>query len=209
MIKHIWLDFSETIGSINKEAHNTLRYESYAKFKNKPVTLELIQEYEKLYETHAHSNSAIFKNLGLPAGFWSKLIGMVDPRVHYHLMDPNIPEVLEKMSKIIPVSIFSNIDLNRILPALGVDIKWFTHILSANTLEVPKPALGGFYKMIELSSLLPEEILYIGDHLEKDIIPAKKVGIKTGAVFEKIKEADYYFKDFKDILELIKNEKLV
>ena len=56
-------------------------------------------------------------------------------------------------------------------------------------------------------SLLPEEILYI-EHISKKILFRRKVELKLVSVFEKIKEADYYFKDFKDILELIKMRNL-
>lgn len=129
------------------------------------------------------------------------------PRRTYILTDPDIPEVLRELNKIIPISIFSNIQLDKILPALGVDSKLFTHILSASMVGASKPALKGFYKMIELSGLQAEEILYIGDILEKDIIPAKKVGIKTASVFEKLPEADYSFADFRDILEFVKGNK--
>ena len=122
----------------------------------------------------------------------------------YRLTDKNIPSVLEQMSKIIPISIFSNIKLNKVLPALGIDHKWFAYILSASMIKNPKPALDGFYKVIELSGLPPEEILYVGDDIGKDVIPAKTVGIKTGVVFEELPEADYSFKDFKDILEFVK-----
>ena len=146
MIKHIWFDFSDTLGSVATRI----------------------------------------------------------PRRIYILTDPNIPEVLRELNKIIPISIFSNIKLDKILPDLGVDSKLFSHILSASMVGASKPALKGFYKMIELSKVLPEEILYIGDVFEKDILPAKKVGIKTGTVFKRLQEADYYFKDFRDVLEFVK-----
>ena len=207
-IKHIWFDFSYTLASVNEEAHNRLRYESYAKVADKPITPELVDEYEKLYKKYKHSNSSVFESLGKLPGFWSKIIDTVNPRTLYYLTDENIPEILEQMSKILPVSIFSNIDLDKTLPSLGIKPEWFTHILSASKLGSLKPALDGFYKVIELSNLRPEEILYIGDEVEKDIIPAKTVGIKTGVVFEKLKEADYSFKDFRDILEFVKSRNI-
>ncbi|OGI93574.1 hypothetical protein A3A03_00390 [Candidatus Nomurabacteria bacterium RIFCSPLOWO2_01_FULL_40_18] len=129
------------------------------------------------------------------------------PRRIYVLTDPNISEVLREINKIIPISIFSNIKLDNILPSLDVDPKLFAHILSAGTVGASKPALKGFYKMIELSALSPEEILYIGDILEKDIIPAKKVGLKTASVFENLPDADYSFKDFRDILKFVKEQR--
>lgn len=205
MIKHIWFDFSDTLASVNDEAHNKLRYESYAKIVGKPITPELIDEYEKLYKEHKYSNSSIFKSLGKMSDFWSEIIGAVNPRTLYYLTDPNIPEVLEQMNKIIPISIFSNINLDKTLSPLGIKPEWFRHILNASKMGSIKPALPGFYKVIELSGVLPKEILYTGDEIEKDIIPAKTVGIKTETVFKKFPEADYYFEDFRDILEFVKD----
>src|SRR3989344_7805247 len=205
MIKHIWFDFSDTLVSVNKDSHSRLRYETYAKVVKKPVTPELVNEYEKLYEENKHSNSAVFKSLGMLPGFWSGLVNAINPKTFYNLTDPNIPEVLEQMGKVLPISIFSNINLGNIMPVLNINPRWFTHILSASMVGNPKPALDGFYKIIELSAVSPSEILYIGDNVGKDVIPAKTVGIKTGVVFAESKEADYFFKDFKDILEFVKN----
>ncbi len=204
MIKHIWFDFSDTLASINNETHDKLRYESYGKVVGKPVTPELISDYEKLYKEHKYSNSSVFKSLGKLSNFWSEIIGAINPKTLYYLTDKNIPEVLEQMSKIIPISIFSNINLEKTLSPLDIKPEWFTRILNASKLGSIKPALPGFYKVIELSGISPEEILYIGDEVEKDIIPAKTVGIKTGTVFRQFKEADYFFKDFRDILEFVK-----
>lgn len=206
MIKHIWFDFSDTIASVNRDAHNKLRYESYAKVTGKKLTRELIVEYEKLYDVHKKSNASIFKSMGKPAGFWSDVVNSVNPKTFYELTDENIPEVLTELSKIMPVSIFSNINLEKILPALGINKKIFTHILSSSMVGAPKPALDGFKKMIELSKLPPEEILYIGDGLEKDIVPAQKVGLVAGTVLQEIKQADYSFKDFQAILKFIEKE---
>lgn len=203
MIKHIWFDFSETIATIHRDRHNKLRYDSYSKVVGKPVTSELIQEYEELCIQYPNNNSAVFNSLGMSASYWSEQVNSVNPGELYRLKDEDILKVLEEISKIIPISIFSNINQDKTLPALGIDPKLFTHILTTGVVR-PKPALDGFYKMIELSNLKPEEILYIGDHLEKDVLPAKKVGIKSGVVFENLKDADYSFENFKQILEFVK-----
>jgi FMN phosphatase YigB (HAD superfamily) len=204
MIKHIWFDFSETIALLHAEAHNNLRYNSYASVVKKPVTQELIDEYEALYEKNNHSNAAIFRSLGLPGNYWSDKINSVDPSELYKLADESIPEILKKLKEIVPISIFSNIKLGKVLADLGIDTEWFQHILSAGMVKEPKPALDGFYKMIELSQLPPNEILYIGDHVGKDIIPAKKVGIQAGLMWSKSDEADYCFEKFEDVVGLFK-----
>ena len=207
MIRHIWFDFSETLAFINKEAHDKLRYESYAKVIDKPVTAELIEEYEKLYKEHNRSNAAVFRSLGFSSNYWSEQINSVDPRLFYYLADESIPSVLDLVRKNIPISLFSNVQLDKVLTSLSINPDWFIHILSSGMVKEPKPALDGFYKIIELSNLPADEILYIGDDVGKDVIPSKTVGVKAGLIWKESEEADYSFKTFGEILELIKSQK--
>ena len=55
---------------------------------------------------------------------------------------------------------------------------------------------------IKKSHLPPEEILYVGDRVKVDVLPAKELGIKTCLVWDKSDEADYSFEKFEDILSL-------
>jgi len=202
MIKHIWFDFSGTMAVHNKENHNQLRYSSYASIVKKPLTEELIKEYEELCEQHGQSNAATFCSLGLPSNYWSERINSMDPKDLLRLADKDIPEVLNKLQSIVPISLFSNIQLGKVLPALGIEIDLFTHILSAGMVKRPKPASDGYYKMIEISKLLPSEMIYIGDSVEKDILPAKELSMITGLIWSKSDKADYCFENFKDILTI-------
>ncbi|HLC70010.1 MAG TPA: HAD family hydrolase [Patescibacteria group bacterium] len=204
MIKHIWFDFSETIARLHEDRHNELRYSTYASVVEKSVNEDLKKEYEQLYIKSKHSNAAIFRSLGLPSDFWSQKVNSLAPQDLYTLADPDIPKVLKKLKTIVPISIFSNLKLGDVLPALGIDISLFTHVLSAEMLKEPKPALEGFYKMVELSQLPPSEILYIGDNVGKDVLPAKKVGIRTGLMWDNSKKADYCFNGFKEIFSVFK-----
>lgn len=203
MLHHIWFDCSDTLAFLNKKNHNRLRYSSYAQVTGRAVDDALINEYEELYKKHSNSNAAAFRSLGKSANFWSERIHSVDPKELYTLADPSVPDILQTLKARLPISIFSNIQLEKILPALGIEPSLFTHILSAGMVKEPKPALDGFYKMIELSQLPPAEILYIGDHVEKDVRPAKRVGIKSGILWKKSVEADYSFHAFEDILRIL------
>jgi len=204
IIKHIWFDFSETIACINKKRHDKLCYETYAEIIKKPVNKKLISEYKQLYEKFNHSNSAIFYSLGQASNFWSERVNTVDPSEVYKIADKNIPDVLKKIIEIVPISLFSNLRLDRVLPSLHIDSKLFANILGSDMLKKPKPALDGFYKMIELSGIPSQEILYIGDNIGKDILPAKKVGIKAGLIWKKSDQADYSFEKFEDILNIFR-----
>lgn len=70
-------------------------------------------------------------------------------------------------------------------------------------LTEPKPALEGFYKMVELSNVPAAEILYIGDDIGKDIRPAKQVGVQAGLMWKQSEEADYSFVNFEDIFKIL------
>ncbi len=205
-IKHIWFDFSETIVFLRKERHNRLRYESYAEVVGKPVNDDLINEYEDLYRKNNKSNAAIFRSLGQSSNYWSDRINFLDPKELYRLADDSIPSILCEIREIVPISIFSNIELDRILIAFQIKQDWFTHIISAGMVKEPKPALEGFRKMVELSDLPPQNILYIGDDVGKDVRPAKQIGIQTGLVWSKSDEADYSFEDFKQIYKFTRNQ---
>lgn len=203
-IKHIWFDFSDTIARTNAAEHDRLKYTTYAAVVNKPLDDKLKQEFDEQYEKHHHGISGIFYALGKPAGWWSEQIASIDPARLFMLAEDDIPEMLQQIKQIVPISIFSNINVDKVLPALGIRTDWFAHILSSGMVKKPKPALDGFYKIIELSHLEPHEILYIGDHITKDIVPAKKAGLQTGLMWQQSVEADYTFASFRDVLKLAK-----
>ncbi|MBL8031371.1 MAG: HAD family hydrolase [Candidatus Doudnabacteria bacterium] len=200
-IKHVWLDFSDTLASINKELHNQLKYKAYAELTGQPLTPELKAEYDVLY-TAQISNAAVFQFLGAPANFWTNQLNTLDPNILYTLVEPNAAQYVQQLRERVPVSIFSNIQLDSVLPALGFEPNWFTHILKSK----PKPALEGFYKIVELSNLQPHKILYVGDQVGKDILPAKQVGLTTGLIYSQAPEADYNFETLQDIFKLLESQ---
>ena len=111
IIKHIWFDFSETIAYLKKDRHRRLRYETYSQVVGKPLNDELIAEYEQLYKKFDHSNAAVFHSLGQSSNFWSERVNSVPPGELYELAEKNIPSLLQEIKKLVPISIFSNIQL--------------------------------------------------------------------------------------------------
>ena len=196
-IRHIWFDFTDTIASIDRSVLDGLIYTLYAEAKKQGITPALIEEYKAELKARK-SNSAVFAALGFPAGYLSDRIN--DRSGMYTLTDRHIPEVLQKLSALLPVSVFSNSRLTTVLPQLDIKLEWFTHILGPDVVKNPKPAPDGFLKMVELSGIASRELLFIGDDVEKDLVPAKALGITTGLLWQKSDEADYCFEDFKDVL---------
>lgn len=203
MIKHIWFDFSDTLARVDDDVHDNLRYRSYAEAIGKPYSTDIRNEYLERLKQFG-SNTGVFRLLGLPANYWSLRMNSVPPNKLYKLADPVIPEVLKKLKNIVPISYFSNIDPTKILPALGVDNNNFTYIIKAGMVREPKPALEGFKKIVEMTHIPVNQILFIGDSLIKDIRPAKQVGLQTGLIWSASPEADYSFNKFEDILDLFR-----
>lgn len=197
-IRHVWFDFTDTIAAMDRAAFENIVYTAYSDVVKKPITPELIVEYKALVK-EKKSNAAAFASLGLPSSFLSDHAN--DRRGLYHLTDSNIPRVIGQLKDKFPVSVFSNTRLDTILPDLGIELTWFTHLLGPDTVKNPKPALDGFNKMIELSRIPANQILYIGDDVEKDLSPAKQVGIQTGLLWKESNDADHCFKDFIAIAE--------
>ena len=59
-----------------------------------------------------------------------------------------------------------------------------------------------FQYIIGATSISADDHVYIGDKLNSDILPAKKLGMRTVAVWSEIPEADYSIKNIHDIRRL-------
>jgi putative hydrolase of the HAD superfamily len=62
----------------------------------------------------------------------------------------------------------------------------------------------------ECPDIANSEILMVGDSIEKDIVPAKKLGLKTalakyGQQTPDVGGADYQLLDFKEIINIVKS----
>jgi HAD superfamily hydrolase (TIGR01549 family) len=185
------------------KVHNDLRYKTYASVVGREVDDALIAEYEALYKK-AGSNSAAFTSLGKPSDFWMQYFDQIDQTRYYEPV-PDIYETLDKLRKIVPISLFTNVKLanaQKTLSVVKIEANWFTHIISGDDIKNRKPALDGFHLMIEKSGIRAEQILYVGDRVEVDIKPAKAVGILSGLLYEQSNEADFCFPTFSDILLL-------
>jgi HAD superfamily hydrolase (TIGR01549 family) len=205
-IKHIWFDMEGTLALHTPEwdaAHDKLLLETYAEVTNKPPTAELWQEYSQIYMAQG-THSAAFRSLGLDSDFWQQHFANLDEETYYK-PDERVYGTLAKLRDILPVSVFTNAKPQRLqntLRVLQINAEWFTHLLTGDDVTERKPSLEGFYKIIDVTKLPPEQILYIGDRVQADIVPAQAVGMKAGFAWGVSDEADYNFQDFTEILQL-------
>jgi FMN phosphatase YigB (HAD superfamily) len=209
MIKHVWFDVAGTLYCENpkfKAAHDELRYKTYASVAGVADMDQVKREYEKLAKQYG-SNAAIFVSLGKPSDFWQRTFDKLDIS-DLIPPDPRVPATLEKIHKKVPISAFTNFkpaQIRKIFAHLQIPIGDFKYVLSGDDVPVRKPALDGFYKMIELSAVAPEQILFIGDREAVDIVPAKQVGITTCLLGSKgiPSAADYQVTEFAELGPLI------
>lgn len=93
------------------------------------------------------------------------------------------------------------------LVSMDID-DFFDFVITSD--KTPKPHSLPFYKALEKLQVEPENVLMVGDNIKKDIMGAKKLGMKTcfakyGHIGKKkIKSgADYEIDKFEDLLKVI------
>ncbi|MBI2009189.1 HAD family hydrolase [Candidatus Saccharibacteria bacterium] len=211
MIEHIWFDFG---GTLYKETskfnsiHDKHRYAIYAGLTNQPDLRIAKRNYDKLYKKYG-SNSATFRSLGVPSDYWMKEFEKLDLA---DLLKPNseIINTLRVIKERVPISLFTNIRPAKIEDMLGkleIPVDYFTHMLSGDDVKERKPHLEGFHKMVSLSELPADKIMYVGDRIDVDIKPAKQVGMVTCLVWSTSSVADYSAPSFGDLWEIVLRER--
>jgi HAD superfamily hydrolase (TIGR01549 family) len=207
MIEHVWFDTSGTLYRETPEfekAHNEYLYKIMASVTGESNLQKLQTRYSDLIERHG-SNSAVFQALGMPADYWQKKFEEFDAN---SLLKPNaeIIYTLSQLKERMPISVFTNLRVSKLqdmLNHLDIPIDYFTHVLSAVDVCKPKPDPEGFHKMVELSGISPDSILYVGDKVNKDIKPAKRVGMMTCLVWSQSPEADFSISSFPELLRVV------
>lgn len=107
-------------------------------------------------------------------------------------------DTLKYLSKKYSLGIIANQieGLNERLVNLKID-KYFKVVISSSDYKLYKPDLNIFKLGLKMFNADPKETLYVGDRLDNDIYPAKKLGMKTiqikkgFAIVQKPKNKDF------------------
>lgn len=209
MIRHIWFDFANTLFRYTSEyvrVHNELLHQTYAKVVGEPLTEGLKRKYQALYQKYK-SNSQVFMALDQDPNFWASTQAKL-PKEKYIDQTVNLPNLFKKLKRRgLKISLFTNApkeEVLRVLPYLNLGPQDFDFLLTGEMVE-KKPSLDGFYKIIKLSRLKPAEILYVGERIPGEILPAKKVGLKTALVWSNLgkTEADFTLGDINQVVNCL------
>jgi HAD superfamily hydrolase (TIGR01549 family) len=207
MIRHIWFDVGGTLyeeTSTFDAVHDALRYSTYADIVGEHDAERAKGSYGELYAQYG-SNSAVFSSLGKPSDFWQNTFDSMN-LADILTPNPTVSKTLEQLSNIMPVSLFTNFKpakIENVLQLVGVRSDIFTNVISGDDVKKRKPDSEGFEKMVEVSGIPPNQLLYVGDRVDVDIKPAKAVGMLTCLIYQTSPEADYSILEFSELLSVV------
>ncbi len=93
----------------------------------------------------------------------------------------------------------------KIFQIIDIKLNVFREIVTSETVGENKPSLKGFQYILEKTKLPPAQHLMIGDREEVDLVPAKKLGMKTCLVWsdKKSKIADITLKSVYELKNIL------
>ena len=114
------------------------------------------------------------------------------------------------------LSIASNIDDAMLEPLVAREglSDYFDHWVSSETAQACKPHQDFFSYCLEKSRLAPEQVLFVGDSPEHDIVGAERAGMKTALIYDgdhpppmqtgrASAKADHEINDLSELLQLV------
>ena len=134
--------------------------------------------YEKIrmealtfYQNNQKGDLETVKKYGLPMPKWHK----EDEKLY-----EGVPQILEKLSRKFKIGIIANqlLGTEKRLHDFGI-LKYIDLVVASAEEGVAKPDLRIFEIALRRSGCLPENALMVGDRIDNDIIPAKKMGMHT------------------------------
>lgn len=136
---------------------------------------------------------------------WPKVMQNVKPYA-------GIEQVLgELKNRGLKLAVLSDFPVGEKLTALGLD-GWWDYAKSAEFSGYLKPNPEPFLDVCRALGKDPEQVMYVGNHYEYDVLGAKSVGMKTaylGSSRRAENEADIVFSDYRRFILLLEQENLL
>ena len=201
---HIWFDLEGTLlkNPAYDAAVEDFAYQLYLQETGKTETIETQQEFAALLKEQKRK-SLIFVSLGKDKKFYAHAFATQFPFQNYVVADKNVQAVISFLrEKKIGFGVYTSLPrapLVKILSLLGLNPHDFT-LLTGDDVTKGKPDPEGFEKIVQLCGVAANQIIFVGDSEQKDIIPAKSVGMKTLLVYGNSLIADASFMNFEELL---------
>ncbi len=221
MLKAVLFDLDQTLVDFLVTKHRScdaaIRAMIKAGLKMKPAKAK--KELSKLYDKYGWEHQLIFNK------FLKKMTGKVDYKILAHgiiayrkakqdsvVPYPKTRETLKKLKqKGLKLGIVSDAPrLNAWLRLAEINLTgFFDVVVTLGDSKRPKPHPTAFKKALRELKVKPEEVLFVGDNPDKDILGAKKVGMRTclakhGQVFfSKKHKADFEIKKISELQKIL------
>lgn len=127
---------------------------------------------------------------------------------------PDVKSLLQQLSQNFHLAVIANQDKNlkKRLEIFGI-LDEFEILVSSTEVGLYKPDIRIFQYALEQAGIQPSRAIYIGDRVDNDIIPAKKLGMRTVRILQGMGQyacedvhyaSDWQVSCLNDILELSK-----
>ncbi len=127
-------------------------------------------------------------------------------KTSYLKIDPKIMSLFQQLSQLrhILTSDTTHATINKELEALGLSATIFELVLGVDDTQTTKPDIIYFSSVLEYTHLTPAEHLFVGDRVEVDLLPAKRMGMRTCLVGGSSYEVDFSLPDVYQVADLFK-----
>lgn len=213
-VKFVGFDLDGTLYKPSKEMSDIIRNKISEKILEKRSDLKNLENARKLFENkykELNSGTKVLKDVGFEnpkkvmdeclataniTNFISKDIKLIN------LMN----EIKKKYKSLYLITHSPKDSAEKKLQKIGISPELFDHTFFSNE-EFNKYDGGAFIEVMKKIGFgKSSEHVYIGDKLESDILPAKKLGMKTIAVWSSIPEADVSLNHIHDIKRVLLDE---
>ena len=125
------------------------------------------------------------------AGDYKEDVKIMLESLYNRTVFPEVPEAINRLSKKYEVIIASNTDTEPLLQNFDYNGLVFRKIYTSEGLMAYKPNPKFYLTILNECGYSPEEVLYVGDSCEEDIIAPSQLGIKTALVDRKKSGNEY------------------
>jgi HAD superfamily hydrolase (TIGR01549 family) len=195
------LTFYTVSPPLEKEFRQTIY--SYIAQKLNISPIEAKKAFDKEHQK-SKSKTATFEALGLSKYAVQEAIDSIDKK-RYLKKDPRLINLFENLKSYQHVIITNTTQksLAETLKILGLEKAIFKAIITKEDTVHYKPNPEPFLKALKILKVKAEECVSIGDSENKDIIPPRKLGMKTIMVWGKSKYADISVPTVYDVQKLL------
>jgi len=148
----------------------------------------------------------LIQDKGLPEGIFEKIKELWESSKENVNIFPDTISTLERLKGKYKLAILSNSageDSRQALKRLSLE-KYFDYIILSCEVELSKPDPRIFQLVLDHFKVKPEEVLFVGDNLKMDIVPARILGMRGVLVdnrgkYPEYKDEEWYIQELKKL----------